>query len=218
MSNLNPAFAPKNTVGILLAALLAGGLQPADLRAQRGRDNWQRVADVMTALAIGEGSQVADVGAGSGYFAEHLARAVGDSGRVFAVDVSERAISQLRKLARDEGLENVEVVRGESDDPKLPPQSLDAVLVVDSYHEMTEHAAMLTGMYRALEAGGRLVMLDRAPPNPSLSRDRQTSNHDLSIDFAERELREAGFEILERHERFAERRRNDWQWMLVARR
>ena len=217
MSMLKPSFALIYSRSILLAAL-ATGLQPAELRAQRGRDDWQRVPDVMAALAVGEGSYVADVGAGSGYFTEHLARSVGDSGRVFAVDVSERAISQLRKLARDEGFENVEVVRGEIDDPKLPQRSLDAVLVVDSYHEMTEHVAMLAGMYRALEPGGRLVMLDRAPSNPSLPRDRQTSNHDLSIDFAERELREAGFEILERHERFAERRRNDWQWMLVARR
>jgi ubiquinone/menaquinone biosynthesis C-methylase UbiE len=218
MSNLKPAIALKNTRGILLAALLAAGLQPAELRAQRGRDDWQRVADVMTALAIGEGSQVADVGAGSGYFTEHLARIVGPSGRVFAVDISDRAISQLRTLARAEGFEHVEVVRGEVDDPKLPPATLDAALVVDSYHEMTEHAAMLAGMYNALKADGRLVMLDRVPSKPSLSRAQQTSNHDLSIDLAELELRAAGFEILKRHERFAERRRNDWQWMLVARR
>jgi ubiquinone/menaquinone biosynthesis C-methylase UbiE len=109
------------------------------------------VPDVVAALAIGEGSRVADVGAGSGYFTEHLAREVGAGGRVFAVEISERSLSQLRRLAEDENLDNIEVVPGEVDDPKLPERSLDAVLVVDAYHEMTEYEAMLSGMYRALK-------------------------------------------------------------------
>ncbi|UCF19775.1 MAG: class I SAM-dependent methyltransferase [Gemmatimonadota bacterium] len=203
----------------LLIILLAAGFLPAQLQAQRGnRDAWQRVPDVIAALAIAEGSSVADVGAGSGYFTEHLAREVGPSGRVYAVDISERALSQLRELANDEGFENVEVVRGEVDDPKLPEESLDAVLVVDAYHEMTEYSAMLAGMYRSLKPGGRLVMLDHVPSDTSLSRSRQTANHDLSSRLAEREVEAAGFEVLRRDDRFAEMRRNQWQWILVARR
>jgi ubiquinone/menaquinone biosynthesis C-methylase UbiE len=172
----------------------------------------------MAALAIAEGSRVADIGAGSGYFTEHLAREVGPSGRVFAVDISDRALSQLRRLVENESFENVEVIRGEVDDPRLPEGSLDAVLVVDAYHEMTEYAAMLEGMHRALKPGGRLVMLDHVPNDTSLSRARQTANHDISSGLAERDIREAGFEVLERDDRFAERRRNHWQWILVARR
>ena len=204
---------------LLVCVLLAVGLVPAELEAQRGnRDGWQRVPDVIAALAIGEGGRVADVGAGDGYFVRHLAHIVGAGGRVYAVDISDRALSNLRRLVEDEELESVEVVRGEIDDPRLPGGSLDAVLVVNAYHEMTEYERMLAGMLRALKPDGRLVMLDHAPSDPSESRDRQTDDHDLSIDIVEREVREAGFDVVDRFEQFAEYRRNHWQWMLVARR
>lgn len=219
MRNAHRCPMPRQSPWLVLCALLAVGFQPAELEAQRrSRDSWQRVPDVMAALAIGEGSRVADVGAGDGYFTEHLARAVGAGGRVFAVDISERSLSRLRRLAEGEGLDNIEVVRGEVDDPRLPERSLDAVLVVHAYHEMTEYEAMLSGMHRALRPGGRLVIVDHAPSDPSQSRDRQTASHELSIDIVEEELQEAGFEILDRDEQFTQSGRNHGQWMLVARR
>jgi ubiquinone/menaquinone biosynthesis C-methylase UbiE len=210
---------PREPSWLLICVLLAAGLHPADLDAQRrNRDSWQRVPDVIAALAIGEGSRVADVGAGSGYFTEHLARHVGAGGRVFAVEISERSITQLRRLAEGEDLDNIEVVRGAVDDPRLPEHSLDAVLVVDAYHEMTEYEAMLSGMFRALKPGGRLAILDHVPSDSSESRDQQTRSHELSIDIVEQELSEAGFEILDRDERFTQSGRNHGQWLLVARR
>ncbi|MBK5098223.1 MAG: class I SAM-dependent methyltransferase [Gemmatimonadetes bacterium] len=199
--------------------LLALALQPADLRAQSGdRDQWQRVPDVIAALAIGPGSQVADIGAGNGYFTTHLARHVGSSGAVFAVEISEGELSRLRRLAEDAGLDNVEVVRGVIDDPGLPKQSLDAALVVDAYHEMTEHDAMLAGMRRALRPGGRLVIIDLVPNDRSASRDRQTESHRISIELVEQEVRAAGFEVLESDPEFTSTGRGTRQWMLVARR
>ena len=123
---------PRQSSWLLLCALLAAVFHPVELEAQRrNRDSWQRVPDVVAALAIDEGSHVADVGAGSGYFTAHLAREVGAEGRVFAVEISSRSLSQLRRLAEDENLSNIEVVRGEVDDPRLSQRSLDAVLVVD---------------------------------------------------------------------------------------
>jgi len=212
------SFTPHGPSWLILCVLLTAGLQPAELLAQRNsRDDWQRVPDVIAALAVSEGSRVADVGAGDGYFTEHLSLEVGPTGRVFAVDVSDRALRNLRRLVENDGLVNVEVVRGEYDDPKLPTEVLDAVLVVNAYHEMTEHEAMLAGMLRALKPGGRLVMLDHVPSDPSETRDEQISDHDIGIDVVEPELRAAGFQILERHERFVERGRGN-QWMLVARR
>jgi ubiquinone/menaquinone biosynthesis C-methylase UbiE len=209
---------PRQASWLAICALLIAAL-PAELEAQRrSRDSWQRVPDVIAALAIGAGSRVADVGAGSGYFTEHLARAVGADGRVYAVEISERSLSQLRRLAEDGDFDNIEVVRGAVDDPRLPERSLNAVLVVDAYHEMTEYEAMLSGMYRALRPGGRLVILDLVPADPSQSRDRQTRSHELSIDIVEEELREAGFEVLERDPEFTQSGRNHGQWLLVARR
>lgn len=173
---------------------------------------------MITALSIGTGSRVADVGAGSGYFTVHLSAQVGSSGRVFAVDVSERALGELARLVEDRELANVEVVRGEIDDPRLPARSLNAVLVVDAYHEMTEYEAMLAGFYRALKPGGRLVILDLVPPDSSAARERQTANHRLGLSLVEREIRAAGFEVMERDPRFTRSGRGSGQWMLVARR
>jgi FkbM family methyltransferase len=198
--------------GFLMLACLA----PTELQAQRNRDSWQRVPDVLVALAIDEGSHVADVGAGEGYFTRHLARTVGTTGRVYAVEISDRALRQLRRLADDEGFENVEVVEGDVDDPKLPERTLDAILVVSAYHEMTEHEAMLAGMFASLKPGGRLVMLERAADDSSDSREQQVRRHELSIDLVEEEFRQAGFDILEREEVFTNR--GHPQWMLVARR
>ncbi len=219
MNNGHRLLAPRHSSWIPAWLLVAATLLPADLQAQgRDRDNWQRVPDVLAALAIGEGSQVADVGAGSGYFTAHLARAVGGGGRVYAVDISDRALSQLRRLVEDEGFDNVEVVRGEIDDPKLPERTLDAALVVDAYHEMTAYEAMLAGMFNALKPGGRLVIIDHVPSDPQSSRARQTREHDLGIDLVAGELQEAGFEVLEQDELFAQSGRNHRHWMLVARR
>jgi predicted methyltransferase len=199
--------------------LLAAAGQPASLRAQNAeRDEWQRVPDVIAALAIDAGSQVADIGAGNGYFTRHLSGQVGPDGVVFAVEIGESELSRLRQLANIEDLDNIEVVRGEIDDPKLPGQTLDAVLVVDAYHEMTEHESMLAGMRRALRPGGRLVIIDLAPYDGSASRDRQTDSHRIGIDFVEREVRAAGFELLESDPGFTRTGRGTGQWMLVARR
>lgn len=202
---------------LLLSVVTTTLLSPAVTQAQRNRDSWQRVPDVLRALAIDEGSRVADIGAGDGYFTQHLARAVGAPGRVFAVEISQRALSRLRRLADGQGFDNIEVVEGEVDDPRLPEASLDGVLVVNAYHEMTEHEAMLKGMLAALKPGGRLVILDRAASDASDPRDRQVARHELSLELAERELEEAGFEVLQRDERFTNTG-NRPQWMLVARR
>ena len=199
--------------------LLALALTPERAEAQNAaRDGWQRVPDVMAALSIGAGSRVAEVGAGSGYFTAHLSRAVGLGGRVFAVEISGRALDQLAQLVERQRLANVDIVRGDVDDPGLAERSLDAVLVVDAYHEMSEYESMLAGMYRSLRPGGRLVILDLVPPDSSAARGRQTANHRLALSLVEGEIRAAGFEIVDRDPRFTRSGRGSGQWMLVARR
>jgi SAM-dependent methyltransferase len=95
---------------------------------------------------------------------------------------------------------------------------VDAVLIVDAYHEMTEYEAILAAVYGALKPGGRLVILDLVPPDSSAARDRQTANHRLGMSVVDREIRAAGFEVIERDPRFTTSGRGSGQWMLVARR
>jgi tRNA A58 N-methylase Trm61 len=181
------------------------------------REGWQKVPEIFAAMGISQGSRVADVGAGSGFFTVRLARAVGQSGRVFAVDVSASAVGNLKERIARERLENVEVIASEPADPRLP-NSLDAVLIVNTYHEMREHQAMLDKIRQALKLSGRLVIVDPiAQSRRHTSRAQQQSNHEIAIDYVVEDLSQAGFEILERRDRFIENLLDrDTEWLIVA--
>jgi predicted methyltransferase len=125
------------------------------------RDAWQRPAEVMDALNVKQGSVVADVGCNDGYFTFHLAQRVGVQGKVYAEDIEYKPLSKLSARAFKEHLPQIEIVLGAKDDPHLPVAALDAVLVVDAYHEMEQFDAMLQGMFRSLKAGGLLGIIDR---------------------------------------------------------
>ena len=97
--------------------------QPAG--GEGGRESWQRVPDIFSALGIVSGSKVADVGAGDGFFTTRLEKAVGTDGRVYAVDVSKNALDRLTRRVADAGLTNVDAILGTPADPRLPAATLD---------------------------------------------------------------------------------------------
>ena len=130
------------------------------------RDAWQRPADVVRAMAITPGMTVADVGAGTGYFEPHLARAVGPSGKVIAVDVEPDMVRWLGERAAREGLANVEAVLGAADDPKLAPRVVDRVLVVDTWHHVEDRRAYAKKLAAALAPGGAVVIVDFTKDSP----------------------------------------------------
>jgi FkbM family methyltransferase len=162
---------------------------------------------------------VADVGAGDGFFTARLARAVGADGRVFAVDVAAGTLQRLRARVADEGLSNVQVIEGAADDPKLRPGSLDAALIVNAYHEMSEHQAMLTKIRTALKTGGRLVIVEPiSASRRERPRDEQTRNHEIAVDFVRQEAKTAGFVQVALHDPFTNRPGRDHdheEWLLV---
>lgn len=143
------------------------------------RDAWQRPGEVMDALGIVAGSAVADVGCGDGYFVLRLARRVGANGTVQAEDLDEKSLEKVQHRAKKEKLENVRTIRGRADDPQLPEGALDAVLVVNAYHEFIEYDAMLKGIFRALKPGGRLGIIDAAGDERHTRTEHQ-SNHTIT--------------------------------------
>ena len=145
-------------VGFLLFGLSLSAQSRTSEEGQR--EQWQRVPEIFAALGVRPGVTIADVGAGDGFFTTRLARAVGSTGRVFAVDVDDAAIERLRKRLQDDGIENVTIVKGAADDPKLPQGVLDAALIVNAYHEMEQHRSILTAIRRALKPDGRLVIVE----------------------------------------------------------
>lgn len=126
------------------------------------RDEWQQPERIMDALGVADGSRVADIGAGGGWFTIRLAQRVGPNGRVYAQDVQTQMIGSIRQRVANQGLTNVETILGTSDDPRLPA-NLDAILVVDAYPAFGEHAervAVLRQLARALAPHGRLGIVD----------------------------------------------------------
>jgi predicted methyltransferase len=146
-----------------LSTALAVSNPSQESERSRRRDEWQRPGEVMDAMGVKPGHRVADIGSGFGYFTFRLAARVGAQGKVYAVDIDQEAVNKVRQRKEREKLEQVEPILGESADPHLP-NDLDAVLIVDSYHEFREYDQTMRAVFRALKPGGRLVIIDGEAP------------------------------------------------------
>lgn len=135
---------------------------PRELAVLEGpdRDAWQQPGRIMDALGIGDGSVVADIGAGGGWFTVRLARRVGPNGLVYAEDVQRQMIESIERRVQREALRNVRVVLGTNEDPRLPLAALDAALIVDAYHEMDGRVPLLRNLAKSLKPNGRLGIID----------------------------------------------------------
>ena len=178
----------------------------------------QRLAAIVTALGIRAGSTVADVGAGGGDYTVKLSPAVGDNGRVLAVDISDSALARLTKRVESAGLKNVQTIKGALDNPNLPA-GIDAALIVNAYHEMTEHQAMLRAIRGSLRPGGRLVILEPISPSSiTRSREDQAWRHQIAPEFVIRDVRDAGFDIVALEDPFkgGDSHPGQYEWLLIA--
>jgi ubiquinone/menaquinone biosynthesis C-methylase UbiE len=128
------------------------------------RAEWQKPDEVVAALGLRTGGVAADAGAGPGYFALRLARAVGPSGRVYGIDAEPRMLELLAQRARDAGLAHVELVH--TDGLPLPPAECDAILVVNAYHHFPDGPGVLRALAGRLAPTGRLAVVDFHPDTP----------------------------------------------------
>jgi SAM-dependent methyltransferase len=175
---------------------------------ERERDRWQRAPALLAELRIRDGSRVVDFGCGAGYFALKLSTLVGAKGTVQAVDILRLPLFFLRIRAFRRGARNLNIVLGEPDDPHITAP-VDAVLVANTWHELSAPAATLEYLRRALVPGGRLVIADRAP---------QAANAEHAIDpsLVEAQLRQGGFAMVGRDSHFLDQPDDGPWWLLVA--
>jgi ubiquinone/menaquinone biosynthesis C-methylase UbiE len=168
------------------------------------RDAYQKPDEVMTALAFRPGERVADIGAGSGYFARRVSKAVGPAGVVWAIDIAPEVLEVLEARARREGLANLRIQRVEADDPRLPEGGVDTILMVDTLHYVKDRVAYAKKLRKGLAPGGRVVVIDFVPktleerpwgPPPSQKMSRE------EVDAA---MAEAGFEPARVHDLLTE--------------
>jgi predicted methyltransferase len=168
------------------------------------REPYQNATSLIAALKLSRGDWVADVGAGHGYYSMRLAEIVGPEGKVFAEDISDWRIRALNARVKVFNLSNVEILKGTPDDPRLPVNRLDAVLVVDSYHHFSNYEGMLDKILHSLKRGGRLVIADysfaehRAQPRAD-----QLNLHEIAPDLVRKEVETVGFQVVKCDDPFA---------------
>jgi predicted methyltransferase len=152
------------------------------------RDAWQEPADIVASMAITPGMIVADIGAGTGYFEPHLARAVGSTGLVVAVDVEPEMVRSIEARAVREAWTNARAQLGAVDDPKLSTK-VDRVLIVDTWHHIPDAAAYVKRLRSSLAAGSTLTVVDFTMESPI----GPPKLHRIAPDALIGELRAAGF-------------------------
>jgi precorrin-6B methylase 2 len=187
--------------------------------AWKERDEWQRPKAIIAHLALKPGSRVADVGCHEGYMTVKLAAVVGSTGRVYAVEVDQNRIDKLKRHLAERKIQNVTTIVGDNDDPKLPLNTLDAALIIDTYHEMDDHDDILRHIKESLKPGGRLVICEPiATDRKNSTRSEQERRHELGMNFVLQDLQKANLKILFRQEAFIDREKikGDKMWIIVA--
>ena len=139
----------------------------------------------MDLIGIAPGKTVADIGAGSGWFTVRAAARVGPSGTVYAEDINPKAIDYITQRASQEKLENVRPTLGSVDDTKLPPSSVDAVLILKTYHEFAHPIPLMERLRISLRPGAKVGIIDR---------NGNGTDHGIMPEIVEREMAQAGFE------------------------
>ena len=159
-------------------------------RAEREQE--EAPTRALSIIKIAPGSTVADIGAGSGYFTERIARLVGPAGKVYATDIQAGMLDLIRTRMARARIDNVTVILGEPANPKLPPASIDLALMVDVYHELWEPQTVLGHIRAALKPDGRLVLIEYKGEDPSIP---ILPSHKMTVAQAKLELEHEGFTL-----------------------
>ena len=156
-----------------------------------GREKRLQIDRVMDILGIVPGKTVADIGAGSGWFTVRAAQRVGKSGTVYAVDINPEAIRYIEERAQKEQLLNVKTILGKPDNPVLPADAIDSVLLLKTYHEVAEPVALLRNLRASLRPGGKIGIIDR---------NGNGEDHGVNRDIVLHEAAQAGYRLLEQYD------------------
>ena len=158
---------------------------------EKGRAKKLQIERVMDLLGIKPGTNVADIGAGSGWFTARAARRAGKEGVVYAVEINRNYIRHIERRAKREKLANIRTVLGKTDDPMLPPASIDAVLLLKTYHEIEEPIRFMRRLRTALRTGALVGVIDKKGIG---------TDHGVNAEVVIEEAARAGYELVEQHD------------------
>ncbi|MGA9978015.1 MAG: class I SAM-dependent methyltransferase [Candidatus Sulfotelmatobacter sp.] len=156
-----------------------------------GRDERLQINRVMDILGVAAGKNVADIGAGSGWFTVRAAKRVGRGGVVYAVDINPEAIRYIGDRVKRENIDNVKTILSQTDDPKLPANAIDSVLMLKAYHEIARPVTLLQNLRAALRSGAKVGIIDR---------NGNGENHGVGREVVIREATQAGYRLLDSYD------------------
>ncbi len=172
-----------------------------------GRDERLHINQVMDILAITPGKHVADIGAGSGWFTVQAAKRVTDKGVVYAVDINPEAVEYIDRRINKEQLRNVKTILSKPDDPELPADSVDSVLLLKTYHEVANPVTLLRNLRSSLRPGARVGIIDRTGNG---------TDHGVQKQTVISETGQAGYRLLEEHDDLVKADKVDYFLVFVA--
>ena len=164
-----------------------------DLSIFEGEDRAKnlQIDRVMDILKITDGKTVADIGAGSGWFTTRAAKRVGEKGKVFAVEINQEYINYINERAKKENIGNIQTILGTEDDPKLPDNSVDAVLILKTYHEIGQPIKVLEKVRKSLNKGALVGIIDR---------NGNGDDHGIKMETVIDEMKLAGFSPVDQYD------------------
>lgn len=168
------------------------GVEGAEWLDRAERDQEEDPDRAIDVLKIQKSATVADIGCGSGYMTEKLSKKVGPMGRVYATDIQPGMLDLLARRVAKRKLTNVTPILGTQDDPRLPIEALDLVLMVDVYHELSQPQLMLRHIKTSLKPGGRLVLVEYRKEDPGIP---IRPEHKMSVQEAKLEVEAEGFKL-----------------------
>lgn len=165
-----------------------------DLSGQNriGRDSWQLPEKVIQSLEIQEGSYIADLGSGNGYFTFYLADATGPDGKVYAVDVDKSRNKSVERKARERDYQNIEVILGKHNDPLLQESGIDLLFTCNTFHHLENRVSYFRNVKKYLRLKGRIAIIEFSGDAPSGGR---PEGHWVAPEVIRKEMKEAGFTL-----------------------
>jgi ubiquinone/menaquinone biosynthesis C-methylase UbiE len=195
-----------------LLSLAAAGFI-SDARAQlapRKADEWvntlegpqrvvtQKIDQVLAKLSLKPGMIVADIGAGSGLFSRPLAKAVGPSGKIYAVDIQQDLLDYINKRSKEESIRNIQTVLGEFNDPKIPTRDVDLAFINDVLHHIENRAAYLKALGGYIKPNGSIAIIEMNKDDPNTPHKSQPELL-VSRDDIMKWMSDAGFKLVQEH-------------------
>jgi ubiquinone/menaquinone biosynthesis C-methylase UbiE len=182
-----------------VTASVIAALATCGLVAQSAQQNAADAERLIQVLEIRTGASVGEIGAGDGELTLAIARAVGETGRVYSNELNKGRLTGIGTLVETAGLHNVTLIEGREAETNFPEQCCDAIFMRNVYHHFGDPPAMNASLLKSLKPGGRLAILDFTPPpgGETVPGHRGDDNHHgITAPTLERELKAAGFEIV----------------------